>query len=68
MKWAWEPLDPEQDFGNWGTANGERFFCQWVDAWPPREDVLRGALRCHFDDYDDERSFADFDGFYDADV
>jgi hypothetical protein len=50
MKWEWAPRDcsdPELmgPIGNWETADGERFFCKWVDACPPSEDMLRGALR-----------------------
>ena len=68
MKWEWAPRDPELmgPIGNWETADGKRFFCQWVDACPPREEMLRGALRCHLDDHHDE--YADFDDFYHADV
>ena len=70
MKWEWEPREqeitsPYQRFGNWGTADGKRFFCQWVDTCPPSEDMFPCALR-HLDDHHDEHAV--FDDFYDADV
>ena len=41
-----------------------RFFCQWVDDCPPREDALCGNLLCHLDGNHDDCAF---DDFYDAD-
>jgi hypothetical protein len=38
-----------QHHGHWEHADGLRFFCQWVDACPPCEDTLRGAMLCHLD-------------------
>ena len=70
MKWEWEAMSglpitsPYQRYGNWETADGKRFFCQWVDACP-REDALRGNLLCHPDCNHDECAF---DDFYDAEV
>jgi hypothetical protein len=49
MKWEWEAIrelpitSPHERYGNWETAYGTRFFCQWVDACPPCEDVLSGT-------------------------
>ena len=48
MQWEWEEIcelpdsSPHQRYGNWETADGMSFFCQWVDVCPPREDALRG--------------------------
>ena len=66
MQWEWEEipqlpaLSPHQRYGNWETADGMSFFCQWVDACPPREDALRGTLLCHLDGNHDEYGFDDF--------
>ena len=69
-KWEWAPRDcSDPDYtgpgGNWETADGTRFFCPWVDACPPSEDMLRGPLR-HLEDHHDEH--AAFEDFYDTDV
>jgi hypothetical protein len=50
MKWEWAPRDcSDPKFmgpsGNWETAHGTCFFCQWVHVCSPSEDMLRGALR-----------------------
>ena len=66
MQWTWEEIrempasSPHQSHGNWETADGLRFFCQWVDSCPPCEDALRGALLCHLDGDHDEYDFDDF--------
>ena len=70
MKWEWAPRDcSDPEFlgpsGNWETADGTRFFCQWVDVCPPSEDMLSGAMR-HLDDHHDEHAASE--DFYDADV
>jgi hypothetical protein len=65
MQWEWEEIrelpasSPHQRYGNWETADGRSFLCQWVDACPPCEDALRGTLLCHLDGNHDEYSFDD---------
>jgi hypothetical protein len=64
MQWEWEAISelpitsPHQRYGNWETADGMRFFCQWVEEDNHednhREDALRGNLICHLDGDHDE--------------
>ena len=56
---------PNQGYGNWETADGMSFFCQWIDVCPAREDALRGTLLCHLDGNHNE--YGRGDDFYDAD-
>jgi hypothetical protein len=46
--------------GNWETAAGMRFFCQWVDDCPPCEDALCVNLFRHLDGNHDDCAFEDF--------
>jgi len=50
--------------GNWETTAGMRFFCQWVDDCPPREDALCDHLIRHLGGNHDDCAF---DDLYDAD-
>jgi hypothetical protein len=66
MQWEWEEipqlpaLSPHQRYGNWETADGRYFRCQWVDTCPPCAEALRGTLLCHLDGDHVDYDFQDF--------
>ena len=77
MKWEREVIhelpimSPYERYSKRETADGTCFFCQWVDACPPRDDALHGSLRCVvtlMPTITDECAFDDFDDFYDVAV